>query len=76
LFHPFAGCYDKIEGWRAGFLEFGKVTGRIIRVHTKDFHFKGYTHHATQDEPQYEIKSFKADHIAAHKAAALTLLKD
>ena len=26
---------------------------------TKDFNYKGYTHHATKDDPQYEIKSDK-----------------
>jgi len=38
---------------------------------TKDIAYKGYTHHASEDEPQYEIKSDKSDHIALHKAAAL-----
>jgi hypothetical protein len=51
--------------------EAGEVSGNIIRVHTADFEFKGYTHHATPDEPQYEIKSDKTDHIAAHKESAL-----
>ena len=51
--------------------EAGRVSGRIIRVHTRDFDYKGYTHHATPDEPQYEIKSDKTDHIAAHKGSAL-----
>ena len=50
--------------------EAGRVTGRIIAVHTKDFHYKGYVHHASEEEPQYEIKSDKSDHIAAHKGGA------
>jgi len=54
--------------------EAGRVSGTIIKIHTKDFNFKGYTHHATEDDPQYEIKSSKTDHIAAHKGAALTKL--
>ena len=54
--------------------EAGMVTGTIIKVHTKDFDYKGYTHHATQEDPQYEIKSEKSDHIAAHKGRALTKL--
>jgi len=54
--------------------EAGRVSGRIIKVHTKDFNYKGYTHHAAKDEPQYEIKSDKSDHIAAHKGSALTKL--
>ena len=54
--------------------EAGMVTGIIIRVHTKDFDYKGYTHHATKEDPQYEIKSEKSDHIAAHKGGTLTKL--
>jgi hypothetical protein len=51
--------------------EAGHVSGTIIKVHTADFDYKGYTHHATQDDPQYEIKSDKTDHIAAHRGAVL-----
>ncbi|MET3651796.1 DUF2945 domain-containing protein [Dyella japonica] len=51
--------------------EAGWVSGTIIAVHSRDFDFKGYTHHASEDDPQYEIKSDKTDHIAAHKGAAL-----
>jgi len=52
--------------------EAGIVSGTIIKIHTKDFDYKGHTHHATKDAPQYEIKSDKSDHIAAHKRSALT----
>jgi len=52
--------------------EAGRVSGTIIKVHTKDFEYKGYTHHASEDDPQYEIKSSKTGHIAAHKGTALT----
>jgi hypothetical protein len=51
--------------------EAGYVTGKITKIHTKDFDYKGYTHHASQDEPQYEIRSDKSEHIAAHKGTAL-----
>ena len=53
--------------------EAGHVSGTIIRVHTKDFDYKGHTHRATAESPQYEIKSSKTDHIAAHKGSALIL---
>jgi hypothetical protein len=33
--------------------------------------FKGYVHHASPDEPQYEIKSDRTDHVAMHKGSAL-----
>ena len=52
--------------------EAGRVSGRIIGVHTRDTDYKGYTHHASPDDPQYEIKSDKTDHVALHKGAALT----
>ena len=52
--------------------EAGHVSGKIIKVHTKDTDYKGYTHHASADEPQYEIKSDQTDHIAMHKGEALT----
>jgi hypothetical protein len=51
--------------------EAGRVSGTIIKVHTRHVDFKGYTHHASEDDPQYEIKSSKTDHIAMHKGSAL-----
>jgi hypothetical protein len=51
--------------------EAGHVSGHIIAIHTKDFVYKGYVHHATADDPQYEIKSDTTDHIAAHKGGVL-----
>ncbi|MGY3605621.1 DUF2945 domain-containing protein [Bradyrhizobium sp. Leo121] len=56
--------------------EAGHVSGTIIRVHIKDFNYKGHTHHASPESPQYEIKSSKTDHIAAHKGEALTKLSE
>ena len=51
--------------------EAGRVGGKIIKVHTKNVDYKGYTHYANADDPQYEIKSDKTDHIALHKGSAL-----
>jgi hypothetical protein len=51
--------------------EAGHVSDKLIKVHTKDVVFKGYTHHASPDDPQYEIKSDKTEHIAMHKRGAL-----
>jgi len=56
--------------------EAGLVSGKIIKVHMKDFDYKGHTHHASKDEPQYEIQSDKTDHVAAHKGSALKRRKD
>ena len=51
--------------------EAGYVSGRIIKIHTRDTPYKGYVHHASEDEPQYEIQSDKTDHIALHKGGVL-----
>ena len=59
-------------GWNS---EAGRVSGTIIRVHTQDVDYKGHTHHASPEIPQYEIKSSKTDHIAMHLGAALSRLK-
>jgi len=54
--------------------EAGRGRGRITRVITTRMTLKGYTVHASKDEPQYEIKSDKTDHIAMHKGSALRKL--
>ena len=59
-------------GWNSAA---GSVSGRIIKVHTRDVGCKGYTRHANPEEPQYEIKSDKTDHIAMHKGSALKRLR-
>lgn len=64
--HPFK-VGDHVR-WNS---EAGRVSGRIIRVHTRDTIYKGYTRHCSPDDPQYEIHSDKTDHIAMHKGAAL-----
>ena len=60
-------------GWNS---EAGRVSGRIIKVHTADFDYKGHTHRASADDPQYEIRSDKTDHIAAHRGDVLTRIDD
>jgi hypothetical protein len=51
--------------------EAGHVTGWIVKVHTSATDYKGHIHRCSPDDPQYEIKSDKTDHIALHKGAAL-----
>ena len=51
--------------------EAGHVSGRIIKIDKNDVEYKRYTHHATADDPQYEIKSDKTEHVAMHKGSAL-----
>jgi hypothetical protein len=51
--------------------EAGYVTGHIIRIHTRDTLYKGHPRHASREDPQYEIKSDKTEHVAMHKGAAL-----
>ena len=52
--------------------EAGRVSGTIIKVHERDFDYKGHRRRASKDAPQYEIASDKTDHIAAHKEDAIT----
>ena len=52
--------------------EAGRVHGTIIEIHTQDFDYKGHARRASPDEPQYEIKSDKTAHVAAHKESTLT----
>lgn len=51
--------------------EAGYVSGRIVRVHTRDTQYKGHPRHASEQEPQYEIQSDRTEHIAMHKGSAL-----
>ncbi len=51
--------------------EAGRVRGTITKVITSEIEFKGYTVHASKEEPQYQIESDKTDHIAMHKGSAL-----
>lgn len=55
-------------GWNS---EAGQVSGVITKKHTHDVTFKGYTRHCSPEDPQYEIKSDKTDHIAMHKGGTL-----
>lgn len=55
--------------------EAGRVSGRIVKVHRENVTYKGYVHHASKENPQYEIKSDKTDHVALHKPEALKLLR-
>lgn len=52
--------------------EAGHASGKIIKVHHADFDCKGHTHRVSKDDVQYEIKSDKSDHIAAHTGSALS----
>jgi Hypervirulence associated proteins TUDOR domain len=51
-----------------------RVRGRIVRVHTSDVNYKGYVHHASREDPQYEIKSDKTEHVALQKGRTLRRL--
>ncbi|MHB8908831.1 MAG: hypervirulence associated TUDOR domain-containing protein [Syntrophales bacterium] len=62
---------DHVE-WNS---EAGHVRGTILEKITSPIPFKGYTVHASQEEPQYLIKSDTTDHLAMHKGSALTKLR-
>ena len=51
--------------------EAGDVRGRTIKVHPRDVDDIGHTRHASIDDPQYEIKSDKTNHVAMHKGSTL-----
>ena len=51
--------------------EAGWVSGTVIAIHREDFIYRNHWRRASKDDPQYEIKSDKTEHIAAHKGGAL-----
>jgi hypothetical protein len=55
--------------------EAGRVSGIIRRKISALIQFKGYTVHASREEPQYLIESDKTDHLAMHKGSALRKLR-
>lgn len=55
--------------------EAGYVEGVIKKKITSEISFKGYTVHASKEEPQYLIKSDTTDHMAMHKGSALKKIK-
>ena len=59
---------DHVE-WNS---EARRVRGTITRKVTAPMEFKGYTVHASKEDPQYLIKSDKTEHLAMHRGPALT----
>jgi hypothetical protein len=55
--------------------EAGRVSGIIRRKINAPMEFKGYTVHASREEPQYLIESDATDHLAMHKGSALRKLR-
>jgi len=55
--------------------EAGRVSGIIRRKISAPMEFKGYTVHASREEPQYLIESDTTDHLAMHKGSALRKLR-
>ena len=52
----------------------GPVEGVVVRKLTSDMQIKGHHVKASEDDPQYLVKSDKTGAEAAHKPDALTLL--
>jgi hypothetical protein len=63
---------DHVE-WNS---EAGRVRGTIEKKITSEITFKGYTVHASKEEPPYLIKSDKTDHRAMHKGSALKKIRE
>ena len=62
---------DHVE-WNS---EAGRVRGTIQKKVISEITFKGYKRHASNEDPQYIIKSDKTDHLAIHKGSALKKLQ-
>lgn len=54
--------------------EKGEATGVIKKIHTSEFPFNGKTHHASANDPQYEIQSSRTGNMAVRKSHSLTLI--
>ena len=48
--------------------EAGQVSDRIVKVHTRDAEDKGNSRHCADNDPKYEIRSGKTEHIASTRA--------
>jgi len=58
---------DKVSWSSSG----GDSTGEVVQKRTKPTAIKGHKVAASEDEPQYIVKSAKSGKIAAHKASSL-----
>jgi hypothetical protein len=56
--------------------EAGRVSGRIVRVHTKDLDYKGYTHHASKDDPPAQARRGDQTHGLRPRYLVLCPLHD
>ena len=50
----------------------GKIDGTVVRKVTSDTHIESHQVRASEDEPQYEVKSDATGAHAIHKPDALT----
>jgi hypothetical protein len=50
----------------------GRTHGTVVRKQTSETHIKGHKVAATEDNPEYIVKSDKSGDLAAHKPDALT----
>jgi hypothetical protein len=53
--------------------EAGRVRGTIMRLHTQNVDYKGYTHHASTEFPQYQIKSSKKRPVDQKRDGRVTM---
>jgi len=50
----------------------GRTHGTVIRKQTSETHVKGHKVAASEDHPEYIVRSDKSGDLAAHKPEALT----
>ena len=55
-------------GWNS---EAGRVSGRIIEIPGRDTSYQGHRRRCRPDDPQYEIRGDRTEHVAMHKGSAL-----
>jgi hypothetical protein len=53
--------------------EAGRVSGTIIALHTADFNYKGYVHHASKDDHNTRSKAIRQITSQPIKAAPSTM---
>ena len=60
-------------GWNS---EAGHVSGTIIKIHTRDFEYKGHTHHASADDLNTKSKATRLIISLLTKARPFVIYKN
>lgn len=55
-------------------VKFSHGHGKVVKVFTAPFKYKGKVHHASKEDPRIEVRADKGGHLSIHKAGSLTLI--